>query len=86
MQFGITPVDKIRAITPSDTVSFPDGLCDCIYVGSIAGGATIVGVDNTGTTVTISGVVAGTLYPFRLKRINSTSTTASSLLAGYNEL
>lgn len=85
MQFGITSVDKVRAVTPSDTVDLPDGLPYCLYVGSTAGGTDVTFIDNTGTTVLMSGVVAGTSYPFRPKRIKATGTTATSMLVGYNE-
>ena len=80
MSLGPTVVyNRFFAITPSDTVNFTDvqqqemvGL----YVGG-AGNAVIVMGDDT--TITLSGLLAGTIYPMRCKRINSTNTTATLL-------
>jgi len=74
------PADYFFAITPSDTVNFTD-ITRGIYVGSIAGGAVVVAVGMDNVAVTFSGVVAGSILPIRAKRVNSTNTTASSLVA-----
>ncbi len=83
-QSVINPVDKLRAVTPSDSANLPDGICSGIYVGSVGGGTAVSFVDNTGATVTLSGLAAGTVYPFRTSRIRSTGTTATGLFALYN--
>lgn len=67
------------AITPSDTVNETEPF-DAIHVGSIAGGAAVVVVLETGVAVTLAGCIAGHVYRLRGIRVNSTSTTASSLV------
>lgn len=67
------------AITPSDTVNETNPF-DAIHVGSIAGGAAIVVVFEHGETVTLAGCLAGHVYRVHGIRVNSTSTTASSLV------
>ena len=64
------------AITPSDTVNFPERQT-AIYVGV---GGTIALVQQGGPIVTITAV-AGALLPFDLVRINATGTTATGLVA-----
>ena len=76
----MTPYNRAAAITASDTVNFSNGLCDAIYVG---GAGDIVGVLEDGSAVTFAGAVAGSVLPLRLKRVNSTSTTATDLVALY---
>lgn len=65
------------AITPSDSTNLSK-VTRGIYVG---GNGNMVCVKEDGTTVTFVGVTAGIVYPIRAKRINSTSTTATSLVA-----
>lgn len=64
------------AITPSDTVNH-DWTFDAIHVGAAG---TIVVVLENGATVTLVGCLAGHVYRLRGIRVNSTSTTASSLV------
>lgn len=76
---------KAVAITKSDTVDFadpqaPHRCCDAIYVG---GAGTLVVVLEDNTAITFAGALAGTIYPFRARRVNSTSTTATSMVALY---
>jgi hypothetical protein len=79
------PYNRAKAITASDSVNFldPQGnvdLTDAVYVG---GAGNIIAVLEDGKTVTLTGVIAGAIYPIRLKRVNSTSTTATALVALY---
>lgn len=67
------------AVTPSDTVDFDD-LARALYVG---GAGNVVAVRHDGTTVTFTGVQAGTVLPIAVRRVNSTSTTATSIVALY---
>jgi len=78
-----SPATYAVAITPHDSTNFTNGVCRGIWVGSIAGGATVVAVDADGNAVTFAGCVAGTVIPFQAKRVNSTGTTASSLVGLY---
>lgn len=69
---------KFAAITKSDTDDIP--LTRAVYVG---GAGNVVAVDADGTPTTFSGVAAGTLLPIRVRRINSTDTTATLMVAIY---
>jgi len=76
------------AITPSDTVDIGETTPDdgkatapqAVYVG---GTGNVVAVMGDGTTGTFTGVPAGTVLPITPIRINSTSTTATALVALY---
>lgn len=74
-----SPYNKSRAITKSDTVDFVEGPCDAIYVGG-AGIVVVVHEDNNTSQFT---AVAGEILPVKAKRVNSTSTTATLMLALY---
>ena len=69
------------AVTASDTVNFTQGVARAIYVG---GAGNMVCVLESGTAITFTGVLAGVVYPIRCKRINSTSTTATLMIALYD--
>lgn len=64
------------AITPSDTVNFTRP-CRAIYVGAAG---TLVIVTLAGNAVTFAGATAGSVIPVAAKRVNQSSTTASSLV------
>lgn len=70
---------KAVAVTPSDSTNLSFD-ARAIYVGT-AGNVVAVFPDNS--TVTFSNVPAGTILPIVVKRINSTSTTASNIVALY---
>lgn len=50
-----------------------------LYVGG-AGDVTVV-MAGTGTAITFAGVGAGTWLPIRVKRVNSTGTTATNIVS-----
>lgn len=77
----VVPYNIFKAITASDSVDLPGGPTDAVYIG-VAGN--LVAVDQNGTTCTFA-VVAGQILPIRVKRINSTSTTATGLVALYKD-
>lgn len=72
------------AITKSDTVNFTVAgsavVCDAIYVG---GAGVVVVVFEDGEIASFT-CIAGQILPVRAKRVNSTNTTATLLLALYN--
>lgn len=83
------PCNLSQAVTLSDSVDLPryralqggpGSLTDWIYVGSTGD---VVVVQQDGTAVTYAGVPTGQFLPVAARRINSTSTTASSLVALY---
>lgn len=66
-------------ITKSDTVDFPGGVCDAIYVG---GAGIVVAVMQDDSAVSFTAV-AGGILPIRAKRVNSTTTAATLMVALY---
>lgn len=74
-----TSAASFAAITPSNSTDL-DELTKAIYVG---GAGNIVAVDWLNNTCTFTAVPAGTVLPIRVRRINSTSTTATALVALY---
>lgn len=75
------PFNFSKAITPSDSVNFAEGPTNAIYVG---GAGAVVVVYQDGTTSTLAAVPAGTMLNIKAKRVNSTSTTATNLVAMYS--
>ena len=80
----INPIDASAAndffaITKSDTVNFSFTVRG-IYVG---GTGDVVAVTEGGTAVTFVAVPAGSILPIRAIRVNSTSTTATSMVGLY---
>lgn len=67
-------------VTPSDTVNFAAGPCRFLYVGA---SGTVVLITANNNVATFVGVVAGTTLNVQARRVNTTSTTASSILALY---
>lgn len=68
-----------EAVTPSNSTNFTD-VPRAIYVG---GTGNIAAVSADGSVQTFSNVSAGSILPIRPVRINSTSTTATLMLALY---
>lgn len=66
------------AVTPSDADTFAQGVA--IYCGA-AGNVSVVPWHST-TAVTVA-VLAGTVIPFRVSKVNATGTTATGLVAVY---
>ena len=75
----IAPANIAEAVTPSDSAGDNwDRPTNGIYVG---GAGDVVVVFQGGTSITFTGVAAGTILPVSAVRIASTSTTASSMVA-----
>jgi len=72
-----SPASGYAAITPSDGTELTY-VTRAIYVG---GAGNIVAVDEAGNAVTFTGATAGSIIPIRCKRVNSTNTTATGLVA-----
>lgn len=71
--------NRAVAVTKSDTADFPDGPCDALYVG---GAGIVVAVMPDGTKPQFTAV-AGEIIPVRMKRVDSTTTTATLMVALY---
>lgn len=77
---GAVPVyNRAFAITPSDSANIEQGSTDAIYVG---GAGVVVAVFDDGKTANFTATAGATL-PIRVKRINSTTTTATLMVALY---
>lgn len=73
---AMLPADTFEAITAHDSTNL-NNVTRAVYVG---GAGNVVAVDLNGNTVTFLSVPAGTVLPIVVKRINSTSTTASNMI------
>ena len=72
------PAFGAASVTPNDSTDI--ATCRSVYVGG-AGAMKVTMADDT--TVTFSGLLAGAVYPFQAKRIWSTGTTATNIVALY---
>jgi hypothetical protein len=72
--------NRLVAITPSDTVNF-EKPPDAIYVGTAG---VVALVFESGAVVNITAVAGAFLHIRHVKRVNSTSTTATNMLACYS--
>lgn len=72
-----------RAVTASDSVNFTDGACRSLWI-AVGGDVAVVGLDGAATT--IEDVPSGTVLPVAAKRVNSTGTTATGIVALYGVL
>ena len=75
--YSTSPSDRYEAVTPSDTVDFAKA-CRALRIG-VAGD--VVAVTTAGVAVTFTGVLAGEILPIVAKRVNSTLTTATNIVA-----
>jgi hypothetical protein len=71
---AIGAVDVVNDVTIAPTY------CRGLYVGTTGNVAVTM---STGDAVTFVAVQAGTVLPIRVKRVNSSGTTASSIIALY---
>lgn len=76
----LAPALNFAAITKHDSTDFVGFMTRGIYVG---GAGDVVAVDKDNNPVTFSSVPAGTTLPIRCRRVNSTSTTATNMVALY---
>ena len=79
MSTQITPSAWPVVVTASDTDDIRAGrVSKGIFVG---GAGNIAVLDGGGNAVTITGVVAGSILPIATKRVMSTNTTATNIVA-----
>lgn len=74
------PITRAAAITPDDDDDLTE-VTRAIYTG--AGGNISMILKNDTSAVTFSDAPAGAILPLRVKRVRSTSTTATGLVALY---
>ena len=65
------------AITPSDTVDLPYAV-KAIYIGTT--GNVVAIFQDSESQVTLKSLQGGSLYPFQLKRILATGTSATDII------
>lgn len=76
----IDPYNVWVPVTASDTVDLPN-IADALYAGS---NGVIQAVSQDGTVVAFH-CVTGAVIPIKVKRVNSTSTTANNVVALYRQ-
>lgn len=81
-QYVAQPYRTGVAVTPHDTTELTR-TSRALYIGSIAGGATMTVLTADGDTLAFAGLVAGSVIPIAVRRVNSTATLASSIVALY---
>ena len=74
------PAMEAAAVTPNNDADLPNGICRALYIG---GGGTVVLDTANNTSLTFAGLQAGTILPLNVRRVRSTSTTATSIIALY---
>jgi len=75
LEYG--PAADAVAVTPSDSVNLTV-FGRALYVG-VGGNITVVML--AGTVVLFTAVPAGTVLPIRVRRVNATGTTATSIVS-----
>ena len=73
------PGDRLRAVTPSNTTDLTGARA--LFVGG-AGNVAVRMVGDPDTTVTLTGVLAGTILPLRVTRVMA-ATSATNITAIY---
>ena len=76
---GSDPAEDAGAVTPSDVTNLTR-TARALYVG---GAGNVVVVTPSATVVTFTNVQAGSILPVRIRRVNSTNTTATNIVALY---
>lgn len=74
------PFSKAVAVTPNDSTDLA-ATAEALYVGG-TGNAVLILADDS-SAVTFVGIAAGSILRLRVKRVQSTSTTATSIVALY---
>jgi len=71
------PATHLEAVTPSDSTTYDPPL-RALFVGG-AGNLAVIAEDDA-AAVTMTGVPAGSLVPVMVKKVMSTSTTATNIV------
>ena len=72
------PAFGAAAVTPNDSTDI--AVCRSVYIGG-AGNMKATMADDS--VVTFTGLLVGAVYPFQVKRVWSTGTTATLIIALY---
>lgn len=74
---AIAGASSATAIAPNDSTDIP--VTRGLYVG-VGGDVAVLFADDS-TAVTLKGLLAGVVYPLRVKRVRATGTTATNIVA-----
>lgn len=74
------PGEGLVAVTPSDGTDLA-AVSRGLYVG-VAGDVSVI-LANDSAAVTLTGLASGIVHPLRAKRVRSTGTTATGIVAVY---
>lgn len=74
------PAQSVVAVTPNDGTDLPGGICRAIYVG-VSGDVSVAAANDSSPAVLKSLAVGW--HPIAAKRIYSTNTTATNIVAAY---
>lgn len=72
------PDSSFRAVSPSDTVNIKNGPARSLYIG-VTGD--VVAINENNVAITFKNAVQGSVIPIVTKRVNSTGTTATNIVA-----
>lgn len=70
------------AVTASDTVNLPNGICKAIYIGDAAA-ANVSVITQGGQTITFNNLLPGRIHEIACRRVLATNTTATDIIALY---
>ena len=79
MYGNMTNKDAV-AVTPADGTDLPRGVCNGLYIG---GTGAVAVTTEAGSVVTFAAVPVGTTLQIRARRVMSTGTAATLILAMY---
>jgi hypothetical protein len=79
----MTSIKSAAAVTPSDSTDIYTGVTRGLYVGATGDVSVIFAGDADASSVVLTGLAAGVWHPIQVRRVLSTGTTATSIVAGY---
>lgn len=68
------------SVTPADGSDLPNGECSALFIGT---GGNVVCVDDAGNETTFKNLPDAYALPVQTKRVKSTGTTATDIVAYY---
>jgi hypothetical protein len=71
---------RLASVTPNDSTDLPGGPAVAVWVGG-AGNVAVIGAGGDTTSVTLNSAAAGSVINIRVRRVLSTGTTATNIVA-----
>lgn len=75
-------IRRAAAVTPNDGADLA-GITRGLYIGGAGNVAVVFADDADGAVVILTGLATGVWHPVQVRRVMSTNTTATPILAGY---